>query len=190
MTTTKSKSTMTAQNKRFWALPKSEQRIAVAKDVIKQLSTPLFKATSGNYFKVTNLKGFIKEPPSKMDELLSLFKRKKVQCNVCGIGACFAGLVRLGDKVLSEDIFGINISNYDGGNSFEMRILLRKVFTSEQLTLIECAFERETIHEDNTTVLYQKKYKAAEFGRQYKLDKGRLIAIMKNIIKNKGTFKP
>lgn len=32
--------------------------------------------------------------------------------------------------------------------------------------------------------------KAVKFGRKYKTPKNRLIAIMKNIIKNKGEFKP
>ena len=181
---------LSAKNKAFWAKSKSEQRIAVAKDVIASIKSGFYKAETGTYFAVINLKKEIESPPIKLDKAISELKNKGASCEVCGIGGCFTSLIKLGNNAKTEDFLGASIDNYDGIHDDDMRVLLRKVFSSQQLTLIECAFERTTILEDKIGVRHKLKENAADFGCQYDSDKDRLLAIMQNIVHNNGTFKP
>lgn len=178
------KANLSEKNKKFWAMTKPQQRVAVAKDVIKQLNNGFLDAREGVYFR-PEFNEIIEIP--QLDKAITQIKKQGGHCTVCGIGGCFVSLVRLGDKVETEEIFGVFIEPRDSGDDYKMKQLLRKVFTPDQLSMIECAFERYTGHGDAP---YQDRIKAAQFGRQYSDSKNRLIAIMKNIIKNKGEFKP
>jgi hypothetical protein len=183
--------TLSAKNKAFWAKSKEKQRIAVAEDVIKQVYLKFYAPTRGTYLKVVNLDYNIKAKP-KLDDVFFDLNSAGASCAVCGIGGCFASLVRLGNNMSTKTGFGKTpeIEEYDSIDDDKMRILLRKVFPSEQITLIECAFETSTSHSDDDYVDMKEREKAKDFGNKYENEKTRLIGIMKNIIKNKGTFKP
>jgi hypothetical protein len=60
--------------------------------------------------------------------------------------------------------------------------------------LIESAFETARFSEKDYVLLSKKDLEllnsAINFGRGFGDDEERLLAIMKNIVKNKGTFKP
>lgn len=105
-------------------------------------------------------------------------------CGVCGIGALFvAKYLRLGGAPYSDpnDIDDVDISNE-----------LAPWFTETQLQMIEVAFER------NNTYLQDYLHDqlglcasyCSAFGKRYRTDRGRLLAIMKNIIDNGGVFNP
>lgn len=191
----KSKTTLSARNKAFWAKPKAEQRVAVAKDVLKQLNDGFYKAHAGTYFIIGKMPKRVIEIPPKLDTLFDHLKTTGAQCDVCGIGSCFTSLVRLGNSVESSAILyeqeNKKVKKHDSIEDTPMRELLEKVFSSSQLTLIECAFERSEMHynQANDTPSF-KQNAAVVFGEKYRRDKNRLMAIMQNIIKNKGEFKP
>lgn len=185
------KITMNAKNKAFWAKPKEQQRIAISKDVLKQLSIKTIKAKIGDYFEVYDIKEPITKVPEKMDDLLRIFKRTKNPCSVCAIGACFVGLVNMGNKIPVKGFLSTDkLEGWEIGNTDIMREALRKVFPSVQISLLEMAFEKYYTLSDNEKPDEESMKMAILFGEKYTTDKKRLIAIMKNIIKNKGEFIP
>lgn len=189
------KEKLSERNKRFWAMPKAKQRVAVAVDILKQLECNFYSAESGTYFEFSHLDNIDSDSvPLKLDELLAEAKKKKAICNVCQIGAAFTSLVRLGDKAESQYFLGEGgVGEGSGIGSIEMRTQLEKVFSSDQICLIECAFESSTSYNrpsEGYNAPYEVRKKAADFGGRYLSDKSRMVAICKNIIKNKGTFIP
>lgn len=185
------KSPISAQNKKFWAKPKAEQRVSVAKDVLKQVNDKFYRPTSGTYLEVRNLRKDLPVVP-KLDKMFSALGTVGAKCEVCGIGGCFVSLIRLGNNAETSLLTKTEeVRNFDTVDSYDMRRMLGKVFSSSQLSLIECAFEKSHTYEnrENDTSL-NNRIAAAKFGEKFKDDKHRLIAIMTNIIKNKGIFKP
>jgi len=148
-----------------------KKRVAVAKDVLKQLRLKKYIATRGLYF----------EPGSGEDEDLIEEGRKdgkdlqeilpKITCRVCAKGAILASRVNLYnefplDKDTDIDHVAANVSC--------------EVFGESQANLIEVTFEGYTSW--NTA--------ASKFHKKYKTSEGTLRGIMNNIIKNNGVFKP
>lgn len=185
--------TLSARNKAFWAKKPAQQRIAVAKDVLKQIDNKFYTASSGDYCQFRNIENAV-TAPTQLDDLFTTLRKEKATCAVCGIGGCFVSLVNLGNEVKTKDALGwTRITSFDGLNSSTMRKQLRKIFTPIQLTLIEAAFEECLMSSNGLDLTEDEKehiVQAISFGKKYKTDRGRLIAIMKNIIKNKGDFKP
>lgn len=186
--------TLSAKNKAFWKMKPTEQRVAIAKDVLKQLSDKFYKAKTGDYLLFRNTPE-IDKIPAKLDNLLSLLKRSKARCEVCGIGSIFVSMVNLGNKITTNECdLDKEISEYYGVDDSLMREKLDKIFSAEQRSLIEAAFERSTSLTENdyekNEEAWEKIREAMEFGAQFKTPSNRLKAIMKNIIKNKGTFIP
>ncbi len=188
------KLTTETKNKAFWAKSKPAQRVAVAKDVLKNIELKFYKATTGEYFSIEALEEDIKvkDAPKQFNETIGVLRDKGAYCDVCGIGSCFVSLVNLGNNITTSHVVGTNTEIYQMsiGDS-KMRPLLRKVFEPSQLSLIEQAFEMEWHYSDGEDMDDgENTGNAVRFGEKYKTDKGRLIAIMNNIIKNKGTFIP
>lgn len=189
-----------AKNKRFWALQKRDQRVAVARDVLAMIKVNKIKAERGTYVdivekdwgsfwgKVLSAKG-----EERLDEVII---KEGVSCTCCGIGSLFVGLVDMGDKVKVEDVMTKNwrLDEYETYiNDDSMREKLRKVFSPDQIGLIETAFEKRQCF-DHEYFLTPESIRltrlATAFGRKYKKDETRLRAIMLNIIAHRGTFKP
>lgn len=182
-----------AKNKRFWALQKRDQRVAVARDVIELLESKKIIAERGTYVKINTHEDIQNQ---KMDTLLA---KPDITCICCGLGALFTGVVDMGDKVNVSDVF--KNEEWWGRSEFygnqiddsKMREKLREVFSPDQLGLIESAFEGKLFrdNEGKTSPEFEKLRRfATAFGKRYKNDEERMKAIMKNIIKNRGTFRP
>jgi hypothetical protein len=167
-----------------------QRLLAIAKDVLKnmkyyriergafcELSPPLPKEAEGK-----QLQKFIPE----------LKKRK--QCRVCADGALFLSAVTLYnafkvDFGLTEPLY-LTEPPYSAGVDNETLLdFLRTKIGAKQVEYIETAFEQgdgyhDTDYNDPTSKA------AGDFGRRYSSSTNRLRAILKNIIKNKGEFKP
>lgn len=101
------------------------------------------------------------------------------RCKVCAIGA-----MSIIKSVLDKDdnpLLGHH------GRHFE---ILTRVFSEEQLRLIETAFEICFIYSPETDEEEESMNHGVQFGRQYYRDGDRLEMIMHNICDNKGEFKP
>lgn len=161
---------------------KAQMRVRIAKDV---LSTMRFMTIGrGNFVKLTT--DFILPEDSKK-------AAKKLQkskfCNVCALGACFISLVGIDNKFSSD---WDDLSGAPAGSTIQDR--LSEYFDKEQIVLIENAFEQGTGYftESNDQLVCGEvdTADAVAFGEKFYDDAKRLAAIMKNIVKNNGTFKP
>lgn len=163
---------------------KRQMRIAIAKDVLKV--TELVKIQKGNYLSgEVNTRNF-------QQDAGNLFRRARKDCTVCAVGACFVAHTRLFNKVKAGEIAGECTCRFrdDPG---KLRETLWGYFEIEQLGLIETAFEGRWI--PYCGLSWEAKgselaIMAREFGRAFKTDLGRLRAIMKNVLRNDGTFVP
>lgn len=95
---------------------------------------------------------------------------------VCALGACFLSHVDQFNK--------LKVDPYWDGRLGRATITqqLSDVFTTQQMAMIEDAFEQESRRSDTVEALF--------FGNSFEDDKERLKAIMKNIIKNAGVLVP
>jgi hypothetical protein len=186
MTTTKEntiKSLMSTQPKAFSKMTKAEKRVAIAKDVLIQIKKGISIPTKDNYF--GGLSGKICNLTYKKEELQNILPESK--CEVCAKGALFIA------DILRRDNFQIDRNTYLYGSDIHRR--LTDIFTRNQMDLIETAFEKNVVEDDNEYLYihYRKTEIAAaaiSFGSKYSTEKTRLIGIMNNIIKNNGTFIP
>lgn len=128
--------------------------------------------------------------PSNITDSKKIAKKlqKSSTCEVCAKGALFLSTVAL------HNDFDFGLSNV-GGIAVGGRTTVTRmygIFTEAQLELIEIAFETKPNGDEPAMNAYDSfaRYKAAMFGFQYEKDITRLRAILKNIITNKGTFKP
>lgn len=194
-------------------MSKEEMKVAVAKDVIALIRTNKIKATSGEYFSTTfnlspigrmkrffknifvnrpgsdfEIEGVLKEGMQLQDVIPNILG-KSVECEVCARGAAFLAYVKRFNNVKIGKFF-----DSDGEFSGNDQLVIdqtRKLFGKKQVQLIETAFElrnAESDFEDYLTV--EENELAQDFGNQHPREKERLVAIMKNIVKNKGVFKP
>lgn len=165
--------TLEERNKRFEAMMPCEKRIAIAKDVIAQVRSQKFVAEQGTYIRA---KGYKYEDrvahKDKVDELLQI---EGVTCNVCAKGAVFMSYVM--------KTGGCDVSDANHSGTHTIAHKLKDIFDSDQLDLMESAFERSPFGRCDPG-------DAVRFGRKYGNSHDRLIAIMENVIENKGTFKP
>lgn len=163
------------QNKRFHKLSRRKQRLAIAKDVLAQLKAKKYVAEPGTYIHVLEA---LFDSNGEQKDLQKVLLSTAAECNVCGLGAAFCSMARLGDEVTASD-----------GEVENIHKTLKSIFSERQIALIEYAFEGADAGDLN--ILSENEADAC--GRFYEKrgnDDKRLAAIFRNIIKNDGTFKP
>lgn len=180
------------RNKKFAAATSAQKRVLIAKDVIAQIKAKRFKARAGTWVRPVFRNGDELDMFDKFDEetasVRELFLEKKIPaCECCALGAMFMSCTLYNNKTTVDSLL-------DETMDFELIVRsktrsfsngLAQFFTKPQLKLIEAAFESEygafnDVCNDKTDLWYETMPN----------DTKRLIAIMQNIIKNKGTFKP
>lgn len=202
------------KNEQFSKLSKQAQRIAIAKDVLELLKIDEVKPKRGVYIDLDVSSG---DYPARLlenggydgDYSVQQFLPYAETCTVCAIGSMVVSKCRInGDaEVLYLDGVG---SNAECGDSTPLYETLEKYFPHLQLSLIETAFETNDMMWDDVQDDFYDNYKqkneddadeaenayfelvesAIKFGRKYKKDSDRLVAIMQNIVKNEGVFVP
>ena len=181
--------TIEEKNKGFNLATLKEQRVAIAKDAIKQIKAEKFIAEAGTYLAIEDELGC--KTGDELQKTLNKRKNKGAVCKVCGIGAAFISTVRLFDnyKIKEAELDGWDSSTTLLVEHTDMRTLLKEYFSPSQLSLIECAFEQRSEYMKSDS--YKKDRKAATlFGNKYEDENERLLAIFENIVKNNGIFKP
>lgn len=173
-------------NKEFSKLTASEKRVSIAKDVIKQLKAGSFIAAHRVYVRSKQLQSKIETLGfDDSCELKSLLPT--VTCECCAKGSLFLSEVSKRNKYKVDS----STSIFCDIDSETITNRLNNLFTKNQLDLIETAFEGELIEIDNDFLRKSKSTsKAIVFKYNFKKPSDVLIAIMENIITNKGTFKP
>jgi hypothetical protein len=165
-------------------------RVAIAKDVLHQLDIKRFRATSGTYFASDSLSNVIN---NSIDPAHRQVTPEDIsQCRVCVMSAvCVATLDRFNTLSLLDAYPTLNepglIVNYTHKHAG---------FSEKQMRLMETAFEGCCL---SSLVSEKDEMKAAAFGKGTRrglrdtdtsADERRMRAIMRNVIKNNGTFKP
>lgn len=130
------------RNKQFLNASPSEKRIMIAEDGLEQIKLKKYIAKSGTYFvssKVLNV-GI-----SLQEELLT----KQPVCTVCQIGGLFASCARVGNEINVTIPKDSNlVSSIEAMYDTPMRTYLAKFFSSEQIILIESAFEEINMEDE------------------------------------------
>ena len=184
-------------NARFARLSKPKQRISIAKDVIKHLDSKRIVAQGGTYFAIT--------PAANAEpgvELQGILLADTVPCHACALGGMFyASVVKADQCTLPEPLIE--------GEEIELshtiiRKNLSKYFSDKQMAFIESAFEESEMNYGQTKASEKAVIQASKFfsddkglaairgrgiNRYQRQDSYKLRKIMKNVIKNKGTFK-
>jgi len=174
-------------NATFRKLTKVKKRVAIAKDVIKQIDAKLLIPEAATYFTPKDHSMFY---DYANEELSPFFYTEK--CNACAIGSLFISQIR------KEDNFKLD-KDCDIDDERDMRVKLRKYFTPLQLSMIETAYMQNIYFAEKVNLKkysliitrckkYRKKNKLKEFTTPN--DSKALKLIMQNLIDNKGTFKP
>ena len=188
---------MTEQKKKKKRLAPWNVRVAIAKDVLRWIETnKMVVSYGGNYviLQDRNPVSFERAAIFSGEELASNVDAKQVledkKCIVCALGACFIAAIDRYNNIGCRDL--LKDSRPNSINQGDTMAYLRRFFHPEQLDLIEAAFERSSSHCRTLSSYSDEIDKAIEFGYEYRTGGPTLglEAIMNNIIKNNGTFKP
>lgn len=151
-------------DKPFAELSRSEQRVAVAQDVLLQLDAQRLSAKADQYLGLRFRGRALNLACILADETTELILQNK--CNVCAIGAVFVSLARRRGDVTFLDVQVTVVEGIAGYTT--------DVFSEDMLQGMEHYFE---VHDIRRRMRHLN-------------DDGRLRAIMRNIIDNEGAFVP
>lgn len=177
------------RNAWFKSLTIEEKRVAIAKDVIEQVKIGKYNARHGVYFGV---RVSLQEGDSFQEVVDSN------ECTVCAMGGLFASRVRLGNEANVDMGRGVYNQFTQGLTMFTRpEDFLQDIFEPEQYRLMEVAFEGHDAvgyFEGEYGNWYEDEcdsyLNAVQLHDDFSSDTERLIAIMENLIANKGMFIP
>ncbi len=182
------------RRKVFTEATPSQRRVLVAKDVIKQINDNKIIADTGNW--VTNLPtNWIGSPSYNKDESLQcrMLGDPEFSCTACALGSIMVSLVGFKNQVKTTGAGSVLSWQHLRRKSSDV-IGIQKLFSKKQLSMIEIAFERGSGYfqkDKRKAPISAAEYnRCRAFGDETYGPHDRLIAIMKNIIKNKGEFVP
>lgn len=172
---------------------KAQKKIIIAQDIIANIHAQIYLAKKGTYVEnVTDGIDIQMEEAYNWEYMPVKENFGKIKsCNVCGIGACLMSITKFNNRLNFKDL--LLGTNWDT----EQLELLTEIFTPEELTMIELAFEGDwsesnhNIGRDDLKVNLSdtKIKKVIQFHELYNDDEARLVAIMESIINNKGVIK-
>ncbi len=163
-----------------------KRRVAVAKDVLKQLRSKKYIAQTGTYLELEDT--IVYDENSNSIDLFDEAMREekdlqeilpKVTCIVCAKGAILASKVNLFNK------FQLN---YDVDFDQRAGETTEEVFGMRQATLIEAAFEGWSTFDAD--INEEEGLKCRALKERYPEPLNRMRVIMNNIVRNKGVFRP
>lgn len=190
------------RNKLFAGKTNAQKRVLIARDVIAQINTEKIIPKKGTWFEfeLKNYRIDMKDYTSGRKQILC---DDNTQCVCCGVGSLLASCVLFNNKVSTNSLDRIWNIDFDASldmfdrHSPEIKSGLLDIFSRNQLALIECVFENRTArsYDEYTNrgippCPYDEVIKIIRLWKTPADSTERLVAIMKNIIRNRGTFKP
>lgn len=175
----------------FKSLTKPQQRVAIALDVIASVKKGTY-ITDDVYVVLYPKKGINMYEIGELDFQKNMDKIES--CTVCGVGACLVSLIKYTNNATIEEL-----NDYDGQWD-----KLAKYFSPKQLMFIEGVFEdvyntdpgdcigmascdlNYNVTKSDANILNEVNEKNLYSRNRDK----RMIAIMENIVRNKGMFLP
>ena len=182
------------RNKLFAKASPAGKRVLIAEDIIAQVKAKRFKPRSGVWVQPVNASNTLDlELDHNFDGAVSvreLFLEKKIPaCECCALGALFMSCTLYNNKTTVDDFTEEVIFDFEEKiDSGTFKNGLTRFFSRSQLKLIEAAFECGF----GAFRVADKKTmdRVAKWEEKLPNDQKRLVAIMNNIIDNKGTFVP
>jgi hypothetical protein len=205
---TSAKQEIARRNRKFKAASVAEKRVMIAQDVIAQVKAGRFKAASGSWVTPIRRNGLILQTEKfrDNDSVQKLFLEGDIpKCECCALGAMFMSCTLYNNKTTAKELDEVGFEFEDLVEYGGFTNGLSKFFSKDQLKLIESAFEGNTgafsleqadweeagwmdrLPDDKKPLPGDK---SAGWMNRLPDDKKRLVAIMENIIKNKGKFVP
>ena len=186
------------RNKLFEKASPAQKRVLIAQDVIAQLKADRLMAENGTWTDMSAAGKAQLDIDASFQQ--TFLENTGVKCECCAVGSLFIGCALFANKISNGEIR----DNWELGDQlFEHRRFengFDKLFSRKQLGLIETAFEGTThfftddewTGTEGASVSSAAERAAWDFHNQYRElpAKTTLIAIMENIVKNNGTFKP
>lgn len=166
-------------NERFNKMTQPQRAVAVAKDVILQLKHHRYKASRGVYINALIAPQVCNAPSA------AALGKDDISCEVCARGGLFVSAAMLFNQCPLRGYYDTpsTIDRWSSGwdtDHHTFKHIERSIFSPTQIGMIEAAFE-----------CWDTTYpECAKFGRKYPDSQSRMVAIMENIVKNKGTFVP
>lgn len=167
-------------NKEFNKLSLTNKRLVVLQDVLDSVINGKLIPKPGDYiYDISSVLG-----------LSALIKPdNKISCKACGLGSLFLSLCKFNDNITYEQAMGCLWKDF---NIKYLTIQFEKLFSLEQLYLIECCYEGNdygsrygwTKNHDNVNDI------AYSYKDIFPDPVDRLFAIVHNMIRNNGIFKP
>ena len=196
---------------KFEKLTPPQKRVAIARDVLEQIRMGRYISSTGAYVSGLLMKNGQERYHVSDKGIKGNFGKIK-KCEVCAMGACLMSITKFENKLT----FGNIGSSMEQLKNDKTKELFASIFSPEQLLLIERAFEGNL---GGTTVganifglregdFFNQIEKCHDFYKKFnkspkdsatskeindlrKLnEEKRLIAIMRNLIRNKGMFIP
>lgn len=178
---------MSRKTEEKWKSSKrSEKRVIIAKDVIKQINNQKIKPNTGSYINAVDLKNNPEFCFYNDDNFDVKENYKNLSCSACALGSLMLVITSYDNNLQIQDF------KHENFKSSKLRKMFYSIFSKRQLALIELAFEvRCTFFYENVHDLIEKD-KIDSIIRYYETlnPYERMMLIMKNIIKNNGTFMP
>lgn len=174
--------------KPFSRLTAAGKRVAIAKDVLKQIKVEQYKIKTGTWLEIEDISNEDIEAMLGESKTQSLLTGKPLQlpaanCTCCAVGAACASAIRIFNN---HELPTGEINDLDEG-----REILHKYFPKSQIDQIEAAFEKRSdegdLHQYADEVQLSK---AVAFGVRFHDPTERAKEIFTNIVKNNGTFIP
>jgi len=179
------------KNKTFKKLTKPQKRVAIAKDVLKQIKDKSLIPDRYNYLIPASSFNFYESGGEELSTVLY-----NESCRVCALGSVFACIIKKeNDFIIPNQSLRLEGDKYGA----DLRRRVRKYFSSLQMAMIESAYMRsagyfiyEKIDRDKHLNIMNicEDYRSANNVNSCMYNKKALNLIMQNIIDNKGTFKP
>lgn len=194
--------TTAANNAAFKKLNKSGKRVAIAEDVIARVKAKQYKPEQGVWAQPDIIVRGSSYDDARCvvghDESASmqnLLKQNQTQCECYALGSLMLSCTVANNNVIAQDVAD-GVYDYSdiacGWTSDKMG--LQETFSLHQLEMIETTFEegRGYYSDDNENVSLSLKERndCIAFAKRYRTPRTLLLAIMENIVDNKGTFKP
>lgn len=171
------------KNRLFAKMSPAQRRVAIAEDVLAQIKARKYTIEQGTY---VELKDSFRIDDANV-EIADVVKT--TGCNVCARGAAFVSACNVFNNCsiadLKEGKVGQSIENISGFEKYE-----KKFWTQRQLGILETFFESINNGQNIYGYASEKDTVAAAFwAATFDSPEKGLIAIMKNIITNKGDIK-
>lgn len=177
------------RERRFKQMTPEGKRVAIAKDVIEAIADEFIQPTEGTYLAINGNHDAMTIDNVGATQIQDLLTAQE-SCTACAIGAMFVCAVLRADSLTVKqfDRYAEYLDPCFLNRGSKMAKFLKEFFSPTQIALIESALE---CSEMGPMYVGAKAYnEAVSFGMRYLSTKSRLKAIMANIIKNGGEFKP